>query len=104
MADLEGTFYDDSGQARLEGRLNVPAGVSADSVNGVAINNTPAQEGLLLGTVDGANCAWQGFIIDAAVPVAAPTSTQLPIAVDTTAVSGGIYVWDGAAWTKAATI
>lgn len=104
MADLEGTFFDDSGQARLEGRLNVPAGIDAGQVNGVAVNNTPAGEGLILSTVDGSNCAWSTFIIAAGVPVAAPVSGELPIAVDTTGGTGGIYVWDGAAWTKAATI
>jgi len=40
----------------------------------------------------------------AGVPSGAPTTTELPIAVDTTASTGGIYVWTGAAWTKYASI
>lgn len=44
------------------------------------------------------------LIIAAAVPVAAPTTSQLPIAFDSTAVTGGLYLWDGAAWVKVSTI
>ena len=42
--------------------------------------------------------------IAAGVPSGAPTGTELPIAVDSTASTGGIYVWDGASWTKYASI
>lgn len=42
--------------------------------------------------------------IAAGVPSGAPTVGELPIAVDTTAVTGGIYAWSGSAWVKAATI
>jgi hypothetical protein len=34
----------------------------------------------------------------AGVPAGAPTGTELPIAVDTTASPGTLYFWDGAAW------
>ncbi len=34
----------------------------------------------------------------AGVPAGAPTGTELPIAVDTTAAPGTLYAWDGAAW------
>lgn len=54
------------------------------------------------GTVD-STLVWGGVIVAAGVPAGAPNG-KLPIAVDTTAVSGGIYVWNGAAWVKAATI
>jgi hypothetical protein len=40
----------------------------------------------------------------AGVPSGAPTGTEARIAVDTTAVSGGIYYWSGSAWVKAATV
>lgn len=40
----------------------------------------------------------------AGVPSGAPTGTELPIAFDTTASTGGLYVWSGAAWVKASTI
>lgn len=106
MADLEGTFVDDAGQTRLDGHLHVPAGVSADQVNGVSINNTPGGAALYLRTSDASNCAWHTLAvrIAAGVPAGAPTADELPIAVDTTAVSGGIYAWSGAAWVKAASI
>jgi hypothetical protein len=34
----------------------------------------------------------------AGVPSGAPTPTELPFALDTTAVTGGLYYWNGAAW------
>ena len=40
----------------------------------------------------------------AGVPTEAPTGAELPIALDTTAITGGLYIWDGAAWVKASTI
>jgi hypothetical protein len=40
----------------------------------------------------------------AGVPTGAPAGTELPIAFDTTATTGGLYVWTGAAWVKASTI
>jgi hypothetical protein len=40
----------------------------------------------------------------AGVPAGAPTGTELPIAIDTTAVTGGLYVWTGAAWVKGSVI
>lgn len=43
-----------------------------------------------------------GVQVAAAVPMGPPTG--LPIALDTTAVTGGLYVWNGAAWVKASTI
>jgi len=54
---------------------------------------------------DGSNKAvWGGiFAIAAGVPAGPPTGA-LPIAVDTTAVTGGIYIWNGFVWVKAATI
>ena len=40
----------------------------------------------------------------AGVPSGAPTTTELPIAFDSTAVTGGVYYWTGAAWVKGGTI
>ncbi len=52
---------------------------------------------------DGAGfVVYGGVQIAAGVPMGAPTG--LPFAVDTTAVSGGLYVWNGAAWVKVSTI
>ena len=40
----------------------------------------------------------------AGVPSGAPTGTEIPIAFDSTAVSGGVYYWTGSAWVKGGTI
>ena len=40
----------------------------------------------------------------AGVPAGAPATTELPIAFDSTAVTGGVYYWTGAAWVKGGTI
>ena len=38
------------------------------------------------------------------VPSGAPTSHELPLAYDDTAVTGGFYYWNSSAWVKVATI
>lgn len=40
----------------------------------------------------------------AGVPVGAPIAGEVPFAYNTTAVTGGFYYWNGAAWVKVATI
>lgn len=40
----------------------------------------------------------------AGVPAGAPSGSELPIAFDTTATTGGLYVWSGSAWVLAAPI
>ena len=40
----------------------------------------------------------------AGVPAGAPTGLELPIAFDSTATTGGLYVWSGSAWVLAAPI
>jgi hypothetical protein len=40
----------------------------------------------------------------AGVPTGAPAAGEAPIAYDTTAVSGGTYLWITDAWVKVATI
>src|SRR6266540_4306310 len=97
MADLEGTFVNDSGVTELEGHLHVPAGISADQVNNVAVNNTPATAGLLLTTVDASNCNWLKIITDVAAP---PAGYVTPLVFDHTAVTGGLYAWGGAAYVQ----
>lgn len=42
--------------------------------------------------------------VGAGVPAGAPTGAELPLAYDTTAVTGGFYFWNTAAWVKVATI
>ena len=106
MTDLIGTFTDESGVTRLDGTMHVPAGVNADFLNGVGINNSPSGAGEYLTSVNGANVAYllPTVRIAAGVPAGAPVSPELPIAIDTTAVTGGVYGWNGAAWVKGATI
>jgi hypothetical protein len=49
---------------------------------------------------DGANkSVWGGLTIAAGVPAGAPNG-KLPFAIDTTAVTGGAYYWNGSAWVK----
>lgn len=58
-------------------------------------------------TADGSNGAtWVNKLarIAAGVPSGAPTAGELSIAVDTTAVTGGIYAWSGVTWVKASSI
>ena len=40
----------------------------------------------------------------AGVPSGAPVAPELPVAFDSTASTGGLYVWTGAAWVKGSTI
>ena len=42
--------------------------------------------------------------IAAQVPSGAPIGSELPVALDSTAITGGLYVWDGAAWVQASVI
>ena len=42
--------------------------------------------------------------IAAGVPSGAPSGTELPIVFDTSATTGGLYCWSGAAWVYAAPI
>ena len=79
-------------------------GLTAGMVS-IATNNSVGTSGQAL-VSDGAtgSVVYGGIYgIAAGVPAGAPVG-KLPIAVDTTAVSGGIYVWDGGAWVKAASI
>lgn len=104
MADLEGRFVDDAGQTRLEGKLVVPAGIDAGFVNGAAVNNGATALGQMLMAVGASNVAFGDFMTAAAAPVAAPTTGDLPIYFDSTAVTGGLYLWLAAAWVKVSTI
>lgn len=85
--------------------IAIEGGDGAGNNGRVAIitDNTPPDAGLVLvGTSDFHN-VYGGVIVAAGVPVGAP-SGSLPFAVDTTAVTGGLYVWNGAAWLKVAAL
>jgi hypothetical protein len=60
-----------------------------------------AGEALVSGPVgsDGIDASWGGIRVAAEVPFAAPEG-YLPFAMDTTAVTGGMYYWNGSAWVK----
>ncbi len=55
---------------------------------------------------DGTYAVWstQTVRFAAGVPSGAPTGAELPIAFDSTAVTGGVYYWNGSAWVKGGTI
>lgn len=95
----------------------------ADGAQGAAVtaaNATPGVYGRLtfytdndngsgdaVPTSDGAGgVLWRPLVprIAAGVPSGAPGPGEARIAIDTTAVSGGIYGWNGAAWVKGASI
>jgi hypothetical protein len=97
MSDLTGTFVNESGVTELAGHLHVPGGIDATQINGVSINNTPGGEGLVLSTVNAANCHWAALVTDAAAP---PVAYVTPLVFDHTAVTGGLYAWDGAAYVQ----
>lgn len=104
MADLEGQFINDSGVVELEGTLRVPAGIDAGFINGAAVNNGATVLGQMLMCGSASNVAWGDFPTAAAAPVAAPTTGDLPFYFDSTAVTGGLYLWIAAAWVKVSTI
>ncbi len=54
--------------------------------------------------VPGTPAAASTVIVAAAPPAGAPAGNQLPIAYDTTLVTGGLYIWNTAAWVKVANI
>ena len=60
--------------------------------------------GLLSGTNAFATIADFTIPMAAGVPGGAPAAGTLPLACDPTAVTGGFYFWNGAAWVKVATI
>lgn len=84
---------DDPGYVTAHGGTPGQSGrvtVKSNAARGVA--------GQALVSDGGTFTVWGGVQIAAAVPMGAPTG--LPLAVDTTAVTGGLYVWNGAAWVK----
>lgn len=105
MATYDCTIKDDSGSTRIEGTIDLPAGLSASTINLVVVGGAAAA-GQELRATSSTAATWTADTVRAAagVPAGAPTGTELPIAFDSTAVSGGLYVWTGAAWVKAADI
>jgi len=92
--------------ATVGGPTFTPIGLAVHDIDGELHSDAggAAGEALVVDTTAGGQPVWGGiYAIAAGVPSGAPDGA-LPIAVDTTAVTGGIYVWDGAAWVKAATI
>lgn len=79
----------------------------------LGLGTLATQSGTFSGTSSGTNTGDQalgaaGPLVTvrtaASVPSGAPSGTELPIAFDTTAVSGGLYCWSGSAWVYAAPI
>ncbi len=79
----------------------------------LGLGTLSTQSGTFSGTSSGTNTGDQalgaaGPLVTvrqaAGVPSGAPTGTELPIAFDSTATTGGLYVWTGAAWVLAGPI
>jgi hypothetical protein len=87
----------DGGHVFLEG-----ATVAADGKVGVHTGPSWGAAGQALVSDGSQRLIYGGVQIAAAVPMGAPTG--LPLAFDSTAVTGGLYVWNGAAWVKVSTI
>lgn len=72
---------------------STPARVGVGASGTALVADSGAASGVIFGGVRTA----------AEVPTTAPIG-NLPFAYDTTAVTGGLYYWNGAAWVKVATI
>lgn len=81
--------------------------LGADDTNpGLAFVRASGSQGVggqALVSDNGGGTVWGGVPSAAGVPSGAPVGT-LPFAYNTTAVTGGFYFWNGAAWVKVATI
>lgn len=85
------------GSVQLDGATD-----AADGVAHVTTGGKVGAAGEALVSDGAAGVQWAGVQIAAGVPAGAPTG--LPLAFDSTAVTGGLYVWNGAAWVKVSTI
>ena len=50
------------------------------------------------------DATWVTLRMGAGVPSGAPSGTEMKFAIDTTAVTGGLYYWNGSAWVLIVTI
>lgn len=66
-------------------------------------NGTHGTGGQFLGSNNGSGAVWTTptVRIAAGVPSGAPGTGELPIALDTTSSTGGVYGWNGSSWVKA---
>lgn len=87
--------------------------VSLTTADISGLGTLATQNGTFSGTSSGTNTGDQalgaaGPLVTvrtaAGVPTGAPSGTELPIAFDTTATTGGLYCWSGSAWVYAAPI
>lgn len=85
----------DGGGASIPGKLQVYTAGSAGAAGQALVGSG--------GSGSAARTVWGSIIVAAGVPSGAPDG-KLPIAYDTTAVSGGTYLWNGSDWVKVATI
>jgi hypothetical protein len=81
MATIAGKFVNDSGVTELEGSLVTDQPVNADTVGGVAINNTPSGDAEILITADASNAAWGtlGALADATSGGTKPSVADIPV-------------------------
>ena len=81
---------------------------TAGTIQGIAITGAPSGAGDMIVATSTTAAAWQTPSLEirmaAGVPSGAPAFYEVPIAFDSTPVTGGLYGWDGAAWVKVAAI
>ena len=93
-------IFKTSGVDRLDGDLILGQSVIIDAgtINGVAVNNTPSSAGECLATVDTSNSVWTTLCTVAAG--APPGTYGTPLYADSTALTGGLYFWDGGSYVQ----
>ena len=76
-------------------------GLPGDTVGLADVANSGQAADLIgLDTILSASLLTLTVRIGTGVPTGAPNGTELPIAYDSTAVTGGAYAWTGSAWVK----
>lgn len=99
---IRGGNGDDGNDDAASMLLNGGDGVGGDGKALLFTAGSAGEAGQALVSDGAAFLKYGGVQTAAGVPVGAPTG--LPFAYDTTAVTGGFYYWNGAAWVKVATI
>jgi len=120
-ASSSGKLVDSTGQASIAERSKHPvesfacirdaiknAHVELVGVDNVVIRDATGAgaAGDFLGSDGSGHAVWQTPLvrIAAGVPSGAPTVAEFRFAFDSTPVTGGLYLWNGAAWVKVSLI
>lgn len=98
-----------SGIVAVNGAHTTSVIATSDETGGaleIKIDGDVGAAGQFVGVGVEGTALWQTPLVRhaAGVPTGAPGVAELPFAFDSTAVTGGLYFWDGAAWVKCSTI